>query len=88
VSAAPFGRQAPRPVIVGGVKEFAIYTVLRLGLFVVCYAVIGLVWVGVVGKTGALVWPFIAALIVSSLLSFKFLAPQRDRFAALSAACA
>jgi hypothetical protein len=63
------------------VRPFAIYTALRLGIFVVCYAVFGLVYVAVVGKTGALLWPFLAAIIVSSLLSWKFLAPQRQRFA-------
>ncbi len=35
------------------------------------------------GKTGALLWPFLAAIVISSLLSFKFLAPQRERFAAV-----
>jgi hypothetical protein len=64
------------------VKEFAIYTALRLGMFVVCYAVIGWVYVLVFGKTGALVWPFLVAIVVSSLLSWKYLAPQRERFAA------
>jgi hypothetical protein len=34
-----------------------------------------------VGKTGALVWPFLAAIVVSSVLSLKYLAPQRQRFA-------
>lgn len=65
------------------VKEFAIYTVLRLGLFVTCYAVLGWLYVALFGRSGALVWPFLAALIVSSLLSLKLLAPQRERFAAV-----
>ncbi|MET0837908.1 MAG: DUF4229 domain-containing protein [Marmoricola sp.] len=64
-------------------KEFAIYTGLRLGLFVVTYAVLGWLYVGVFGKTGALLWPFLGAIVVSSLLSWKFLAPQRERFAAV-----
>ncbi len=65
-------------------KAFVIYTVLRLGLFVACYAVFGGVYVALVGKTGAgLVVPFIAAVVVSSLLSLKLLAPQRERFAAV-----
>ena len=63
-------------------KAFAIYTALRLGLFVVCYAVLGGLYVLVFGNTGALVWPFLVAIIVSSLLSWRFLAPQRERFAA------
>jgi hypothetical protein len=63
------------------VKAFVIYTALRVGLFLVCFAVLGGVYVAVIGQTGALVWPFIAAVVLSSLLSFKFLAPQRERFA-------
>ena len=62
-------------------KEFAIYTLLRLAVFAVCYAVLGALWVLLVGNTGALVWPFLGAIVVSSLLSLKFLAPQRERFA-------
>ena len=60
-----------------------IYTVLRLGLFVACYAVFGTVYVFLVGDPGGLawLWPFVAAVIVSSLLSLKLLAPQRERFA-------
>jgi hypothetical protein len=63
------------------VKAFAIYTLLRLALFVACYAVLGGLYVLLVGNTGALVWPFLAAIVVSSVLSLKFLAPQRERFA-------
>jgi hypothetical protein len=64
------------------VKPFLIYTALRLGMFVACYAVLGWVYLGLFGKTGALVWPFFIAIVVSSLLSWKYLAPQRERFAA------
>ena len=64
-------------------KEFAIYTGLRLGMFVLCYAVLGLLYLEVFGRTGVLVWPFLVAVAVSSLLSLKFLAPQRARFAAV-----
>ena len=64
-------------------KEFAIYTALRLAIFVGCYAALGWLYVGIFGKTGALVWPFLAAIVVSSLLSLKFLAPQRERFASV-----
>jgi len=65
------------------VKEFAIYTGLRLGMFVLCYAALGLLYLEVFGRTGVLVWPFLVAVAVSSLLSLKFLAPQRARFAAV-----
>lgn len=64
-------------------KAFAIYTALRLAVFVACYAVLAWLYVGLFGQTGALVWPFLAALIVSAVLSWKFLAPQRERFAAV-----
>jgi membrane protein insertase Oxa1/YidC/SpoIIIJ len=64
------------------VKAFAIYTALRLAIFVACYAVLGWIYLGLFGKTGALVWPFLAAVVLSSLLSWKYLARQRERFAA------
>jgi hypothetical protein len=63
------------------VKAFAIYTLLRLALFVVCYAVLAGLWALVLGSDEALLWPFVAAVLVSSLLSLKLLAPQRERFA-------
>ena len=73
--------------MVGGyrrdMKAFAIYTALRLAIFVGCYAVLGWIYVGIFGRTGALVWPFLAALVVSALLSWKYLAPQRERLAAV-----
>jgi hypothetical protein len=63
------------------VKAFVIYTAMRLALFVACYAALGGLYVAAFGRTGALFWPFIAAVVVSSLLSLKLLAPQRERFA-------
>ena len=64
-------------------KPFVIYTGLRLGLFVVCYAVLGWLYVVVFGQRGVLLWPFLGALVASSLLSWKFLATQRERLAAV-----
>jgi hypothetical protein len=64
------------------VKAFAIYTALRLAIFVACYAVLGWIYLGLFGKTGALLWPFLAAIVLSSLLSWKYLARQREQFAA------
>lgn len=66
-----------------GVKPFVIYTLLRLGLFVATYAVLGGLWILVAGSDGSLLWPFIAAVIVSSVLSLKLLGKQRERFAAV-----
>ena len=62
-------------------KPFVIYTVFRLGLFVLCYAVLGGLYLLVFGTQGSLLWPFLAAIVVSSVLSLKYLAPQRERFA-------
>jgi hypothetical protein len=65
------------------VKEFAIYTALRLGIFVACYALLGTLWTLLFDTTTSLlVWPFLGAIVLSSLISLKVLAPQRERFAA------
>ena len=64
-------------------KAFAIYTVLRLGLFITSYAVLAWLWVLAFGQDGMLLVPLIGAVVVSSLLSLKLLAPQRERFAAV-----
>jgi hypothetical protein len=63
------------------VKEFVIYTAARLGLFVLTYAVLAGLWLLVMGQQNALIWPFVIAIVISSLLSLKFLAPQREAFA-------
>ena len=65
------------------VKPFLIYTALRLSLFVTTYAVLALTWGLVFGEAGILLVPFLAAVIISALLSLKLLAPQRERFAAV-----
>lgn len=67
----------------GRVKPFLIYTALRLGLFVVTYVVLGGIWFLVYGESGVLLLPFLAAVLISALLSLKLLAPQRERFAAV-----
>jgi hypothetical protein len=61
-------------------KEFAIYTGLRIGLFLACYAVFAGAW-GLINHDVNFIWPFVAAVVVSSLLSFKFLQEPRERFA-------
>jgi hypothetical protein len=65
------------------VKPFLIYTALRLLLFVACYALLAGAWVLAFDEQGLLLVPFFAAIIISSLLSLKVLAPQRERFAAV-----
>ena len=67
----------------GRVKPFLIYTALRLSLFVTTYAVLAGIWVLAFGQDGMLLLPFLAAVIISALLSLKLLAPQRERFAAV-----
>lgn len=63
-------------------KDFLVYTSLRILLFVVCYAVFAGIWSLIWGSSGAAyIWPFVAAAIVSSLLSLKYLKGPRDRFA-------
>ena len=65
----------------GGVKEFAIYTGLRLGLFVVTYAVVGGLYVLAFGTQGVVLWPFLVSVIISAVLSVKLLKRQREAFA-------
>ena len=51
-------------------KEFALYTVARLGLFVACYVVV-LALVAVIGGRDAAsgIWPLIVAVLVSAVVS-------------------
>lgn len=64
-------------------KHFLIYTLARLALLIACYAVFAFIWLAIFkDEQGLLIWPFIAAVIVSSLLSLKYLSGPRERFAA------
>ena len=59
-----------------------IYTAMRIGLFLACFVVFAGVWVLVNGgRVEALVWPFIAAVLVSFFLSYRLLEGPRERFA-------
>jgi membrane protein implicated in regulation of membrane protease activity len=63
------------------VKEFALYTVARLGIFVGCYAVVlGVVALAAGRDAAATVWPFIAAVLLSAVVSAYALRGLRDRF--------
>lgn len=64
-------------------KEFVVYTALRLLLLLTTYVVFAVIWALVFGREGVLWLPFVVAVIVSSLLSLRLLAPQRERFAAV-----
>jgi hypothetical protein len=65
-------------------KEFVIYTVSRLGLFVATYALVIGVYLLVSGHdTVPLIWPFFLAVVVSAVASVYLLRGQRQRFAAV-----
>lgn len=63
-------------------KEFAIYTAARLGLFLVSYVVVVGVYLLVSGdRQIPLFWPFLLAIVVSAVASVYLLRAQRERFA-------
>jgi predicted Co/Zn/Cd cation transporter (cation efflux family) len=65
------------------VKEFVVYTVARLALFVASYAVIAAVYMLVSGTSSVpLVWPLLLAAVVSAVASLYLLKGPRERFAA------
>ena len=64
-------------------KEFAVYTAARVGLFIAAYAVIAGVYILVSGSSHVpLFWPFVLAALVSAVASYYLLSGQRARFAA------
>jgi hypothetical protein len=62
-------------------KEFAVYTGLRLGLFAASYAVIGGIWLIFTQDRLPLILPLLAALVVSGIASYFLLDRQRDALA-------
>ena len=64
-------------------KEFAVYTLARIGLFVASFAVIAGVW-ALVSPSHAvpLIWPLVLAAVVSAVASYYLLQGPRQRFAA------
>ncbi len=64
-------------------KEFALYTVARLGLFVACYAVVLALVAMVAGRDAASgIWPLIVAVLVSAVVSVYALRGLRERVTA------
>lgn len=64
-------------------KEFAVYTAARIGLFIASYAVIAGVYILVSGSSHVpLFWPFVLAALISAAASYYLLSGQRARFAA------
>jgi len=61
------------------VKEFALYTAARIGLFLVAWAlVLGVVWL--VPGTMSFVWPLLIAAALSTVVSAFVLRDLRERF--------
>ncbi|MGH3331073.1 MAG: DUF4229 domain-containing protein [Nocardioidaceae bacterium] len=65
-------------------KEFFVYTAARVGLFVASYAVvIGVYLLATGGDAIPVFWPFLVAIVASSIASVYLLKGQRARFAAV-----
>jgi membrane protein implicated in regulation of membrane protease activity len=68
------------------VREFIVYTLLRLGLFVATWVLVIGGYAVVSGEDSLsrlLGWPFLIALVVSSIASVYLLRVPRQRFAAV-----
>jgi uncharacterized membrane protein YccC len=64
------------------VKEFAVYTAARLGLFALSYGIVVGIYVLVSGdRQVPLIWPFLLAVVISAIASAFLLRRQRERFA-------
>ena len=61
-------------------KEFWIYTGMRLGLFAGSVALVGGIWLAIAG-TANVMWVLIIALVISGLASFFLLGRQRTALA-------
>jgi putative Ca2+/H+ antiporter (TMEM165/GDT1 family) len=66
---------------VGVVKEFAIYTLMRLLLFVAVLAVVLGLWILVFGEESSLLWPLVVSFVISGVLSVSLLNRPREAFA-------
>lgn len=62
-------------------KSFWIYTAMRLGLFVGCFAIIFGLWF-LVSDSVPIFWVVLLAFVVSGVASFFVLERQRNAFAA------
>jgi ABC-type bacteriocin/lantibiotic exporter with double-glycine peptidase domain len=62
------------------VKEFVVYTALRLLLFVASFAVVLGIWLAF-SNSVPIMWVLVIALAISGLASFFVLNRQRERFA-------
>jgi mannitol-specific phosphotransferase system IIBC component len=65
------------------VKDFATYTLARIGLFVAAYAVIaGVYMLATRSDSVPILWPLLLAAVVSAVASYYLLRGPRERFAA------
>jgi hypothetical protein len=64
------------------VKEFAVYTAARVGLFLVAYGLVVGIYLLVTGSDQIpLIWPFLVAVVISAVGSVLLLGRQREAFA-------
>ena len=61
-------------------KEFWIYTALRLVLFAASFAVVTAAWLLIAGEASVL-WALVIALLLSGVGSYFLLEPQREALA-------
>ena len=61
-------------------REFVVYTALRIGLFVTSLVVVVGVWMLIAGEV-PLLWAVVIAFVVSGLASYFLLNRQREAFA-------
>lgn len=63
-------------------KEFAVYTAARIGIFAATYAAVLAVFYLVGGGWPSVLWPLVIAALLSAVISMWALRDLRDRFAA------
>lgn len=66
----------PAPAYAGRVKEFWIYTGLRLLLFAASVAVVFGIWLAVAGSV-SIMWALVVGLVLSGVASYFLLGRQR-----------
>jgi hypothetical protein len=63
------------------VKEFVVYTVMRLLLFIGSFGVVLGIWIKLLGHEASLLWPLVVAFLLSGVLSMFLLNRPREAFA-------
>jgi membrane protein implicated in regulation of membrane protease activity len=61
------------------VKEFAVYTAARFGIFFATFAAVLRLWILVVGTPDPILWPLLIAAVLSAVLSTYLLRGMRNR---------